>query len=284
MRAFSLSLLYTGLLVVGEAVSGCHGKSSDCVDASIIAHTGEPLGKEVQYSNVTIYVAKPDPENPRTKPRAGIVLIYLSDIFGLGIPENKLLADSYARAGYLTVVPDLFDGSPAPSDLNTPGFNLTAFLEAHEPAVIDPIIAAAFGYARERLNATRFATPGYCFGGRHAFRVLSSLLSDHADVAFAAHPTLLGLDEVASADKPAALATAENDEYLDGDARLALEKALAAAGYPYQVNLYSGTEHAFGVRVPLDDPEQKYAKEEAFSQAVRWFDRFLVKGTEGEAE
>lgn len=108
MRAFSLSLLYTGLLVVGAAVFGCHGKSSDCVDASIIAHTGEPLGTEIRYSNgesrtllpelrcllthvpVTIYVAKPDPENPRTKPRAGIVLIYLSDIFGLGIPENKL--------------------------------------------------------------------------------------------------------------------------------------------------------------------------------------------------
>lgn len=50
------------------------------------------------------------------------------------------LADSFARAGFVTVAPDLFQGSPAPSDLNDPTFNTTAFLAAHGPDVTDPIV------------------------------------------------------------------------------------------------------------------------------------------------
>jgi dienelactone hydrolase len=54
--------------------------------------------------------------------------------------------------------------------------------------------------------------------------------------------------------------------------RHAIEEQLQAAGKPYSLALYSGTQHGFGVRANISDPEQKFAKEEAFFQAVRWFD------------
>lgn len=34
---------------------------------------------------------------------------------------------------------------------------------------------------------------------------------------------------------------------------------------------YGGTQHGFGVRANVSDPRQKFAKEEAFIQAVRFF-------------
>ncbi|KAK4034413.1 dienelactone hydrolase family-domain-containing protein, partial [Parachaetomium inaequale] len=275
------SVLSSALLLVGGAVAGCHGQLSTCqtLDASIVAHTGQPVGQEVKHDNITLYITKPDQKNPRTKARAGKVVLFLTDVFGLALPENKLLADSFARAGYLTVAPDLFAGTPAPGDINVPGFNTTAFLAQHEPPVTDPIIASTLSYVRTELKATRVASPGYCFGGRYAFRFISNSSSSSSggvggvDVAFAAHPSLLEADEIAAIGAPVSVAAADRDTLFGADARFAAEKGLLETGEVYQVNLYAGTEHGFGVRVDLGDAQQKYAKEEAFLQAVRWFDR-----------
>lgn len=46
---------------------------------------------------------------------------------------------------------------------------------------------------------------------------------------------------------------------------------------PWQINLYSDTEHGFAVRADLTQPAVKYAKEQAFLQAVYWFDEYVKK-------
>lgn len=51
-----------------------------------------------------------------------------------------------------------------------------------------------------------------------------------------------------------------------------IETLLQATGQAYSLALYGGTEHGFGVRANVSDPKQKFGKEEAFFQAVRWFD------------
>ena len=187
------------------------------------------------------------------------------------------LADSFARAGYLTIAPDLFSGSPAPGDINVPGFNTSAFLAAHPAAVTDPIIAAAASYLRSEHGITRIATPGYCFGGRYAFRAVGAA-GGVADVGFAAHPSLLEAGEISDVAGPVAVAAADGDTLFNGAARAAAEDAFLEGKKTYQVTLYSGTQHGFGVRVNVSDAGQRWAKEQAFLQAVRWFDRFLAKG------
>ena len=44
---------------------------------------------------------------------------------------------------------------------------------------------------------------------------------------------------------------------------------------PYQINLFSDVVHGFAVRGDLSKPRQKFAKEQAFLQAVHWFDEYL---------
>lgn len=116
------------------------------------------------------------------------------------------LTDSFARAGYISVAPDLFAGKPAPNDINVPGFNTTQFLAAHGPNVTDPIIANAVKYLKEELGVSKVAVTGYCFGGRYAFRELAE--GKGANVAFAAHPSLLTDDEIKAITGPASVAAA----------------------------------------------------------------------------
>lgn len=56
--------------------------------------------------------------------------------------------------------------------------------------------------------------------------------------------------------------------------RADLEGLLLNVSSPYQVSLYSGVMHGFGVRINVSDPVQVWAKESAFLQAVRWFNNF----------
>lgn len=212
------------------------------------------------------------------------------------------LADSFARAGFLTIAPDLFDGSPAPADLNAPGFNSSEFLAAHGPDVADPKIASAIEYARAQAGEdAAIALPGYCYGGRYAFRFVAE--GKGGDVAFAAHPSLLEDNEVEAIQGPASIAAAgmkslqilssllffweswvasgsvanqdvENDSITPTERRREIEDLLVEVGQPYQVSVYSGTDHGFGVRANVSDPEQKFGKETAFLQAVQWFDNW----------
>ena len=57
--------------------------------------------------------------------------------------------------------------------------------------------------------------------------------------------------------------------------RAQVEALLQKTGLPYSVALYGGTSHGFGVRANISDPRQKFGKEQAFFQAVRWFDAWL---------
>lgn len=193
----------------------------------------------------------------------------------LSSPSNThpSLADSFAKAGYLTIAPDMLEGEALPTDLNVPGLNLTEYTLRHGPANVDPIVAKAVAWARSRPGITKVAITGYCFGGKYAFRFLSA--GRNVDVGFTAHPSLLLDAEITAITKPIGLALAETDTMLTPARRAEIEVLLQGTNKPYQVSLYSGTAHGFGVRADITDPEQKFAKEEAFLQAVRWFDNFV---------
>lgn len=148
-----------------------------------------------------MYISKPK----KAKPEAGV--LFLTDVFGIQLPEGRLLADSFARAGYLVVAPDMFNGTPAPADINapTPGFDLPTFIAAHGPNATDPIVSTAIDYMRNTLGLTKIGATGYCFGGRYALRFAND---KGIDAAFTAHPSLLEDNEISAIGKPASIAFA----------------------------------------------------------------------------
>ncbi|KAH7129252.1 dienelactone hydrolase [Dactylonectria macrodidyma] len=231
------------------------------VPRDIIAHTGNPVGRVEVHDGVTMYISPAARAQKSNK-----AVLYLTDAFGLPLLQNKLLADSFARAGFTTVMPDIFQGDPAPHDIT---FDAEEFLAKHTTNVTDPVIETTVKYMRERLYFDRIAVTGYCFGGRYAFRFLAE--GRGADIGFAAHPSFLQDSEVLAISGPASIAAAEVDSLFEADRRLEVEGLLGQTPHPFQVALYSGTFHGFGTRANISDPEQKFGKEEAFFQAVRWF-------------
>ena len=47
------------------------------------------------------------------------------------------------------------------------------------------------------------------------------------------------------------------------------------SGQKWEITLRSAVSHGFAVRTDLNDPYQKWAKEQAFVQAIQWFRNFL---------
>lgn len=96
------------------------------------------------------------------------------------------------------------------------------------------------------------------------------------NVGFMAHPSLVEEDELASITGPLSIAAAETDPVFPADKRHKSEEVLQKTGKPYQINLYSGVVHGFSVRCDLSKKTEKFAKEQAFFQAVQWFDAWLL--------
>lgn len=71
------------------------------------------------------------------------------------------------------------------------------------------------------------------------------------------------------------MSTKETDTLFPTDKRHETELILQKNKIPYQITLYGGVSHGFAVRANLTSKIEKYAKEEAFLQAVRWFDTYL---------
>lgn len=70
----------------------------------------------------------------------------------------------------------------------------------------------------------------------------------------------------------------EVDEIFPATKRRETEDILEKMSVPYQLNLFSDVEHGFAVRADLAKRRQKFAKEQAFLQAVAWFDEYVKQG------
>lgn len=74
---------------------------------------------------------------------------------------------------------------------------------------------------------------------------------------------------------PLSISAAETDEIFTTELRHKSEHILKETKQPWQINLFSGVVHGFAVRCDVTIKLQKFAKEQAFLQAVAWFDEHL---------
>lgn len=110
------------------------------------------------------YIATPE-ENKDPKK----AIIFLSDIFGL-FANNLLLADEFAKKGYLTVLPDLFNGDQVSVDVIESGsFDLPAWISKHLPEVTDPVVTSTLKHMKESLGVELIGAVGYCYGAIVSF-------------------------------------------------------------------------------------------------------------------
>jgi dienelactone hydrolase len=188
-------------------------------------------------------------------------------------------------------MPDLFGGDPIP--LNRPeGFDFPQWLGKHGTDKVDPIIAKSIEEMRGKYGVKNLGAVGYCFGAKYVARFLKK---GKIDAGYCAHPSFVEKAELEAIEGPFAISAAgklmrfanaqsalltlapETDQIFPAEKRHESEVILKGTGQPYQIFLFSGVEHGFAVRADINKLDNKLAKEQAFLQAVNWFDTFIKK-------
>jgi len=235
-----------------------------------VKHEGDPVGEIKEIGGVKSYVSYPSDKSTKN------AILFLPDAFGLEFVNNKLLADDFARAGYFTVIPDIFEGEPVPFEMLLSGvkgnFDIMAWVGRHPISKVDPIVENTIKGMKE-LGTERIGAVGYCFGGKYVVRFLAE--GRGVDAGYVAHPSFVDKEEIEASKGPLSIAAAETDQVFPAPKRHETEELLQKLGNPYQIVLYGATEHGFAVRTDLKDPKKKFAKESAYFQAVRWFDQWV---------
>jgi dienelactone hydrolase len=151
-----------------------------CVSGHVHAHL--PGGALETIGGRSAYFSRPVAPSTRA-------VIILPDVFGHELPNTRRLADGFAEAGFLCVVPDIFDGDALPPDALNGG---------RTPAVVEwfgrhsdvtevlRFVLVVAAELREKHGILKVAAQGYCFGGR--FAVLAAA-TQSIDAFAAAHPS-----------------------------------------------------------------------------------------------
>lgn len=233
-----------------------------------VKHDGEPRGQIRKIGNVEAYVSYPANRSTRR------AILVLSDVIGHEFVNSQLIADQLASNGFFVVMPDLFHSDPIP--LNRPAnFNFMTWLKGppgHLPNRVDPVVHSVLTHMRESLQCQRIGLVGYCFGAKYAIRFLKP---GFGDVGYVAHPSFVEAVELKNIKGPLSIAAAETDSIFPASKRHESEEILAKISQPYQINLFSGVEHGFAVRADIKKSHVRFANENAFCQAVAWFNQYL---------
>jgi dienelactone hydrolase len=280
----------------------------DCFRGTI--HEGTPTGKEETIHDVLTYIA-----SPISGVTTNSKIIFITDVFGFNLVNNKLLADKYAAdTGCLVLMPSIIPGGGAPLSaielfdslstpvglLDLPGQAKRVGAALRAAAIFAPFAARTRHAFPKLLKFSRdvkaslptdgkLGVAGFCWGGMHSTKLTMEPAEEGGnvslfDVHFVAHPAGLKVPEdfsiAASKFKvPISFAIGDLDMVLSKDKVDGVESSLKEAfggNLDYEVKTYSGCKHGFAVRADPKRTVEDEAATQAAAQAASWFNKYLA--------
>ncbi|CAK4014551.1 hypothetical protein DOTSEDRAFT_47898 [Lecanosticta acicola] len=288
------------------AISGV-GMSACCLSGKLAQ--GTPTGREEKVGGVDTYIAEPQ-GGSKSK-----TVVFLVDIFGWKLPNVRLLADNYAKAGFYAYIPDAHTGDSLPSaflDTVEPplpkretltvvdkaaataqvGATLGPWLLKHREGVARPLIENFISHVRSLPGTQKVGALGFCWGGRYAILAAQAPFSGVAgrgvDAAFACHPSLVAIPgDFEPVVAPLGLAVGDQDSLLSKEqdeqiAEVFEKKAKGEQGDRmvggiggFEMKIYEGQVHGFALRGDWSSARDQRAMDDAEQQGIAWFNRFL---------
>jgi dienelactone hydrolase len=183
-------------------------------------------------------LAVPDSDGPL----AGVLIAHEGD--GLDDYQRRR-ADELAALGYAALALDYHGDGTVYTDRNAMMARLAAL--GGDPDVMRAIGKAALQtlIAYPRVDPSRIATIGYCFGGTMMLELAGSGADVKATVGL--HPGLASPRPRDSANitGKVLVCVGTDDPFIAASDRAAFEAEMAAAGIDWQLHLYGGVKHSF---------------------------------------
>lgn len=266
----------------------------DCCLSGSLHNHATPKGRDEQIGGHGCYVAEPSNGSKKR------TLIFLTDIFGYKLPNTRLLADEYAKAGFTVYVPDILSDDPVDikyleniepplKDYETAGIIdkvknagifgtvLVPWLAKHTEAATMPIVENAIQAIKAISGVEKVGTIGFCFGGRYSILMAAGKV----DAAYACHPSLVAVpDDFDPVSKPLALAVGNKDSLLDNDTVQKIRDILDKKQNT-EVIIYDDQVHGFTLRGDWSSDKDKKAMDDALQQGVSWFNQYLGSAEAG---
>jgi carboxymethylenebutenolidase len=196
------------------------------------------------------YLAEPVAVSDRPGPWPGVVMLH--DSLGLG-DDMREQADWLAAAGYLTLMPDLYNGRPMVRCIK----GAVSQMFRQRGPIYDQVEAARTYLAAQPNCTGKVGVIGYCLGGGFALVVAGRPGWAAASVNYGPLPN--NLDEVLAGSCPMVASFGARDRTLRG-AAVKVRRALDVAGVPSDVQEYPNARHAFINRSTLRSPLTVVAK------------------------
>ncbi|KAL0477860.1 hypothetical protein AKO1_013673 [Acrasis kona] len=247
---------------------------------------GDKKGSMTHINGVDAYISMPKNKSERA-------VVFLSDAFGLELINNYIICDKFAEAGYITIMPDLFNGGAIPGSLmsiisaDTSKLSLLEkanrlfkmvasfgpFTIRHMDAAKKlPIVQDTIKELQTQHGITKIAATGYCYGGK-----LVALMNQHDinfDTSAVAHPSMLKVPyDIERIKKPILFNCAEEDFMLSTKAANESEAILKKNNVVNKFIHYPGTTHGFAVKPKPNEP--KDAMDKCFQNTVDFFNETM---------
>ncbi|KAL9011502.1 MAG: hypothetical protein Q9173_003665 [Seirophora scorigena] len=233
---------------------------------------GEPQGREEKLGKHNAYVAG--------SAKSGPAILFLHDIFGWKLTNNRLLVDHFAKEVDATVyLPDFFEGEEVDVDTmeneeKRAKFDFQGFMRRNGKEARGPEVLEAARIVKQELGHTKVGAIGYCWGGWAAFQ-LGAKGKNLVDCISVAHPSFLAKEEIDAVDVPVQIVAPEHDVMLTPELKAYANKKIPELNVEYDYQYFPKLSHGFTVRGDPNDKTQKEGLERAKNAAVTWFATML---------
>ncbi|PMD21262.1 hypothetical protein NA56DRAFT_671044 [Hyaloscypha hepaticicola] len=258
-----------------------------CLSGSI--KDAKPTGTVTTIHGLPTYVARPE-----GAPK------------GLELSNSRLLADAYTKKGeFLVYLPNFMNGfipsagvmhamdsflAPSPSVFTTIFYKpiwlfhfigaAIPFLVFNRESAVKPNVFKFHEALRNdpETKSLKIGSAGFCWGGGYTIHLAQE--PNLIDVGFTAHPSRMKFpEEWDKVQKPLSVAIGDVDMGIKIDMVKDIKTLLEGETKPKgqnEVVIYQGAKHGFAVRADPKDEGQTKSAEEAMTQAVAWFTKWMV--------
>ncbi|KIP04968.1 hypothetical protein PHLGIDRAFT_14854 [Phlebiopsis gigantea 11061_1 CR5-6] len=240
----------------------------------VVLHEGQSQGTYETIGGIECYVTAAEGDYPKAK-----VVLLVTDVFGLPLLNNTLLADGFAANGFKTVMPDFMQGDPVPeANLKIPNWDRQSWFSRHSPETWQPVMDALVGALREQ-GVTRIGTTGYCFGAPPTFYLA---FKNESHVTVITHPSKLAFPDDFEKYKATSKAhllinSCEIDPPFPAEYQAKTDEMMGGGQFApgYERTYWEGCIHGFAVKGDMSDPKTKAGKEGSFKATVEFYKRYL---------